>query len=234
MHPSRVVLFAAALLIGTAAEADAALPLSVDWRSSGAVSSIMNMGQCGADWAFAATAAIEGARVVKGLPLQALSQQELIDCSGVDGNHGCSGGSPANAFQWVVRHGLTTGSQYPYTARDGSCKYGASSSPIHITSYRSVANDMASLMAAVAAQPVAVSIEAGADFHAYGGGIYACHPAVHPNYWVALVGYGTDSAGRHYWLVKNSNGTGWGEHGYMRMSRSADCHNIGQAFVAVP
>ena len=33
-----------------------------------------------------------------------------------------------------------------------------------------------------------------------------------------LVGYGTDSQGQDYWLLKHSGGAKWGEEGYVRNS----------------
>jgi len=40
-----------------------------------------------------------------------------------------------------------------------------------------------------------------------------------PNHALVVVGYGTDTQGRDYWLLKNSWGQQWGQGGYMRMQR---------------
>jgi hypothetical protein len=88
--------------------------------------------------------------------------------------------------------------------------------------YRMVrANDDAALMRAVAAQSVAVRITAsGPFFNNYGGGIFLgpCNTTL--GHAVVVVGYGTDARyGDEYWIIKNSWGTGWGEAGYMLLSR---------------
>ena len=216
------------LLLPTAffAVAQTAPPAHVDWRSAGAVTPVQDQGQCGADYAFAAVAALEGAQKIAGGHLVKLSEQELVDCSRVHGNGGCNGGGAAEALEWVKQHGIVTHADYPYTARDGQCRQ-QSRPAVHLTSIRTIATDMQSLLAAVATQPVAIQIDASAaDYQHYEGGIYACHAGGHANHWVTIVGYGTTTSGQPYWIVKDSRGVRWGESGYMRLARSADCHAI--------
>lgn len=45
----------------------------------------------------------------------------MIDCSKPQGNHGCSGGWPSYALDYVVLYGIT-GVNYPYIAADQDCK----------------------------------------------------------------------------------------------------------------
>jgi len=192
---------------------------ALDWRSRGAVTPIKNQGQCGSCWAFSSTGAIEGANFVKNGKLVSLSEQQLVDCSGSAGNEGCNGGLMDSAFQWVKQNGgICTESDYPYTARDGSCK--RCTPAVQISGHVDVSPTEADLMNAVNIVPVAVAIEADQmGFQFYSGGVFDGACGTNLDHGVLAVGYGTDGS-KPYWIVKNSWGTSWGEQGYIRMIRN--------------
>jgi C1A family cysteine protease len=104
-------------LIGTMEpkyDADA-FPNSVDWRDSGAVTSIRTQGECGACWAVTAVETVESAYFLATGNLYELSESEIIVCD--DSCEMCSGGWPQNAFEWVMDHGgLPLSNTLPYDA----------------------------------------------------------------------------------------------------------------------
>ncbi|KAG6777143.1 hypothetical protein POTOM_016947 [Populus tomentosa] len=81
-------------------------------------------------------------------------------------------------------------------------------------------NNENALQQAVAQQPVSVIVDGGGrDFQFYKSGVFNGDCGTAQSHAVTAMGYGTNSDGTDYWLVKNSWGTGWGESGYMRMQR---------------
>ncbi|KAJ0981595.1 hypothetical protein J5N97_009850 [Dioscorea zingiberensis] len=203
-----------------------AVPASMDWRTKGAVTPVKDQGQCGCCWAFSAVAAMEGVTKLSIGKLISLSEQEVVDCDVHGEDQGCNGGLMDDAFKFIIKNGgLTTETNYPYTATDGTCNTKkAASHSADIKGFEDVpANSEAALLKAVANQPISVAIDAGGfAFQLYSGGVFTGDCGTDLDHGVTAVGYGTDTDGTKYWLVKNSWGQSWGENGYIRMERDVD------------
>ncbi|KAL6549185.1 Cysteine protease xcp2 [Orobanche hederae] len=174
------------------------LPVSVDWRTRGAVTRVKNQGPCGDCWAFSAVAAVEGINQIVKKKLIALSEQELVDCD-TSFNKGCDGGLL----------------NYAFTKQRAKLVKGMDNSElVTISGFDSIpTNDEQSLLKALAHQPISVAIEAsGKDFQFYEGGVFDGECGTDLDHGVTAVGYGID-----YITVKNSWGIKWGEEGYIRM-----------------
>jgi len=200
-------------------------PKSVDWRDKGAVTPVKDQGQCGSCWAFSATGSLEGAYFIAFNTSVSLSEQQLVDCSGAQGNQGCNGGLMDQAFEYVMSNGgLTSEDKYPYTAMDGDCMNPLPASIASVSKYVDVAtNKDAALENAVVIGPVSVAIEADQEaFQFYKSGVFdddTCGDML--DHGVLAVGYGVDN-NKKYWIVKNSWGADWGDNGYIRMVRSTN------------
>ncbi|PIO24591.1 hypothetical protein AB205_0129890, partial [Aquarana catesbeiana] len=92
-------------------------PESIDWRTKGCVTGVKNQGECHSCWAFSTTGALECQLKLKTGKLQSLSEQQLVDCSGSYGNHGCKYGWLEEAFRYIVDHEIELESSYPYVGK---------------------------------------------------------------------------------------------------------------------
>ncbi|CAO2637079.1 Procathepsin L [Lemmus lemmus] len=122
------------------------------------------------------------------------------------------------AFQYVKdNRGLDARASYAYEAWNGPCRYDPKYSAADVTGYVKIPVSEAALMNAVATVgPVSVGIDSHHySFRFYSGGMYYeadCNG-------ILVVGYGEESDGKKYWLVKNSWGAGWGMNDYIKMAR---------------
>ncbi|KAM3175313.1 hypothetical protein ACTXT7_008778 [Hymenolepis weldensis] len=205
------------------------VPNYIDWRKKGYVTPVKDQGQCGSCWAFSATGSLEGQYKKKKGKLISFSEQQLVDCSYAQGNEGCSGGLMDQAFQYWVKNGAESEKDYPYTAKDGSCKFNKSKSITRVKKFVKVKSKDESQLKLSVGQvgPVSVGIDASSmGFQFYQGGIYKDDECTDSeiDHGVLVVGYDQDKNGEKYWIVKNSWGTDWGNEGYIWMAR--DYHNM--------
>lgn len=137
---------------------------NIDWRDKKVVTGVKNQGACGSCWAFSTTGSFESALAIKNKKLPSLSEQELVDCSRAQGNYGCGGGLMTNAFNYVKKFKLGTEKDYPYTARNGSCKR-KDGERYTISSFRTLSPPNVNQLAKeIQTQPVSVAIEVRGDF----------------------------------------------------------------------
>jgi len=251
----------------------------IDWRDvngTNYLAPIQNQGQCGSCWAFSATASLESRWAIKhGGDVPKLSEQNIVDCchkySTSAPSNGCNGGFYCLAWSYVASHkgfsvGSMTGenpaalpkpvagqdyeSQYPYTAKAGTCAFTGNVTvytvPYNTTVYSWVIDSTgknsatyaikqkspAAFKAALQSGPISVAIDAtGNVFNYYKSGtIEASQLGTSIDHAVNMIGYGSDSNGK-YWLMRNSWGTGWGESGYMKFERTDEEGSVGTGAV---
>jgi len=208
------------------APSNVVLPDAVDWRKQGYVTPIKDQGQCGSCWAFSATGSLEGQHFAKLKKLVSLSEQNLADCSGKQGNLGCDGGLMDSAFQYIkANKGIDTEESYPYEAKDGKCRFKKADVGATCTGFVDIkAKNETDLQTAIATVgPISVAIDASQDsFQFYKSGVYNepdCS-STELDHGVLAVGYDKTSDNKEYYIVKNSWGTSWGQKGYIWMTRN--------------
>lgn len=219
----------------------AAVPDSFNWTEKGKVQTVKDQGQCGSCWTFGAIGAQESMWAIKTGELYNLSEQNLVDC--VTTCFGCSGGNAGLAYHHVITKQASTFNSekdYGYLALDGlPCRFNAGKGFTTITDFGQVNRNEEDLRQVCAVYgPVGIAIDASRkSFNLYKGGIYnepKCSSTV-LDHEVLLAGYGNEGD-NEYWIVKNSWGLAWGEHGYIRMSRNKNnqCGVATEAVIPLP
>ncbi|KAK3436163.1 hypothetical protein EUGRSUZ_C00808 [Eucalyptus grandis] len=202
---------------------DNVLPETKDWRKDGIVSPVKDQGQdCGSCWSFSATGALEAAYHQKHGKGISLSEQQLVDCATDFNNHGCKGGLPSQAFEYIKYNGgLETEQAYPYTARNGTCKFSARRVAVRVVDSVNISkgaeDELKHAVGMVRPVSVAFQVVKGFQFYHKNSGVYTSDTcgstSMDVNHAILAVGYGVKN-GVPYWLIKNSWGESWGDKGY--------------------
>ncbi|XP_065178271.1 procathepsin L-like [Sycon ciliatum] len=192
-------------------------PSSVDWREKGVVTPVHNQGEVSSSLLFGFLDALESHYAIEHQDhLEYASAAELIDCCGQDAHF------VGNIYACVQKlGGLCSNSTYvrkPGTCNKDSC------TPMFTFKHevQVLRGSERALQAAVTAQPVMVTVDASdADFRVYRGGVLtdAKCSSTRLDHSMLAVGFGETSDGVNYWILKNSWGASWGEHGYLLLAK---------------
>ena len=202
-------------------------PASWDWRDHSGVSPVKTQGSCGSCWTFSTVGALEAHSMIKyGGKFTPLSEQQLVDCAGAYDNHGCKGGLPSHAFEYIKdAGGISTEAAYPYFATDNNCTVDPKTFDLRVWggSVNITEGDEVELKQAVFQHgPVSIAFQVVDGFRDYKDGIYTSQTCLNStmdiNHAVLAVGFGTcPVTGMDYWIVKNSWGSDWGDKGFFKI-----------------
>jgi len=199
---------------------------------------------CGSCWAHSTTSALSDRFNIlignKGLQVS-LSPQVILNCH--PGGGSCHGGNPLDVYEHIYKNGLPDDSCQQYVAEDPevahcSDKQLCEDCPVpapktdedgkkncfarfnyksyFVKEYGSV-RGAEKMKFELLRGPIDCVIESTSRFHDYKGGIYEEEKShISINHAVSVVGWGKEND-IEYWVMRNSWGTYWGEHGFARL-----------------
>jgi len=202
-------------------EADTTLPSQLVWGGS-CIHDVRDQGNCGSCWAFAAADMLADRCCMHTDKDQGfLSPQELVSCDPV--SHGCQGGWPSWAFDYILRvGGLVREACFPYRAQNlrcpTSCVDGSDWKSAHVCRCSSYSKciGVEQMKTCLKSGPITVAFYVPESFLYYRGGIYKCSGSSLGLHAVVAIGY-SDNPECH-WIIRNSWGDKWGLEGYVWMA----------------
>ncbi|HEY1406154.1 MAG TPA: C1 family peptidase, partial [Spirochaetota bacterium] len=204
------------------------------WVDEKKITPVKFQGICGSCWTFTSAAVCESSIMINGGETFDLSEQNVLDCAKASNGQkagSCDGGWYGYVFDYYSTHPLVAESANPYLGKNSICKK-ASSIPYKISSWGYLRKDAGiptvdeMKKALVTYGPIAVCVKVTESFQAYRSGIFDEFAKTKGpddiNHAITIVGW--DDSKKAY-LLKNSWGPDWGEHGYMWIEYG--CNNIG-------
>ncbi|TMW56611.1 hypothetical protein Poli38472_006621 [Pythium oligandrum] len=186
-------------------------------------------------------------------PEVVLSPQVLLDC-GMRSFGSCTGGDPRHAHKWIHENGIVDTTCNPYIAShpswmdselscgmrqcrqcdlNGSCKSIPAAKKYRISEYGTLNAttleefELEAMNEIYHRGPIVVSMYSKSpEYRNYQGGYVLRDSTKYPGttHVVSLIGWGTDENGVKYWIVRNSDGTNWGEDGFFRAERGVNAY----------
>ncbi|OMJ76687.1 hypothetical protein SteCoe_23883 [Stentor coeruleus] len=187
------------------------------WNFYGCEIPILDQGQCGSCWAFAAAETLSERVCIasQGNVHVVLSPQYLVSCDAK--NYGCDGGYLGEAWNFM-RKGIPSYNCVNYTASDSQCMNtcddGSEMVLYKAANVQAFRGPQSIKVALFTEGPVETGFEVYEDFLSYSSGIYVhTYGGLLGGHAVKIVGWGV-SGNVEYWTCANSWGTGWGYEGY--------------------
>lgn len=193
----------------------------IDSDLRGCLGEIRDQKNCGACYAFSWNSYAEWHYCRQSGEKVDFSEQHIVDCGHLARLNGCIEGYLLDVRDFSHTFGFHLEKDYPYQAKKGQCKRSTGSVTVKTVDFTRIVVDRREWEEILNEQPILLEANLPSDIMSYKRGV---HPGNNCDRRIAhgmlLVGHGRQE-GVPYWLLKNSMGTGWGENGYLRLSRDA-------------
>jgi len=226
---------------------NASVPKRFDARDQwkGLIHPVRDQQRCGSCWAFSASEVLsDRVAIATGKVSPVLSAEDMVSCDA--GDDGCDGGELPKAWDYLVHTGLVTDSCLPYTAGGGHAPECPTQCVDSEPFKRTKAKNSYAIVGEANMQkdllmngPIQVGFMVYPSFMSYHKGIYHKHineDKPEGGHAVKIVGWGHIHK-REYWMVANSWGPSWGEHGLFKILRGKnECgiEEMGPPFAGLP
>lgn len=192
---------------------------------------------CGSCWAMAATSSFSD-RIKKmrnaSWPEIAVSPQVIVDCAHGENSVGCHGGNARAAYAYMHLEGVTDDTCNNYQGQDGTCNAENLCKDCHASTgcvtvpnptkyyaaeFGGVKGEFQMRAEMFARGPIACGVDVSKELLVYTGGVFEDKTnATDIDHAIEVAGWGVED-GKKYWIVRNSWGNYWGEHGWFRLAR---------------
>lgn len=201
---------------------------------------------CGSCWAMGSTSSLADRINIKrggAFPSAYLSVQDVLSCAQAGS---CYGGDPLPVYAYAHQVGIPDETCNNYEAKDtkcdpmmrcGTCWGFGNCAPVakgnytlyEVDQYGPVSGEKAMMQEIFQRGPISAGIAATDGLVQWGqmtkdaDAVYQGCTSQSIDHIISIVGFGTNSKGIPYWLIRNSWGTAWAHEGYFKIVRGNNC-----------